>query len=75
MRIALFLFLPLTIACSHSEPEKTVIVPPMTTYEPSQEDKNNWAKYKGYYQVIYDIQDGVAADYFMLNGDGTCSWT
>jgi hypothetical protein len=47
----------------------------MTTNEPSQEDKDNWVKHKGYYQVIYDIQDGGTAEYFMLNEDGSCSWT
>jgi hypothetical protein len=75
MKVALLLFLPLTFACSQSEPENTVVVTPVTTYQPSQEDKDNWAKHKGYYQVVYDIQDGGAADYFILNDDGTCTWT
>ncbi len=25
--------------------------------------------------MVYDVQDGGAADYFMLNDDGTCTWT
>jgi hypothetical protein len=74
MKVALVLFLPLTFACSKPEPEVTAVVTTVTTNEPSQDDKDNWAKHKGYYQVVYDIQDGGAADYFMLNEDGTCSW-
>lgn len=75
MKRTLLLLLPLAVACSQPEPETTAVIEPVAVSEPSQADKDNWSKHKGYYQVVYDIQDGGAADYFMLNEDGTCTWT
>lgn len=75
MKRTLLLLLPLAVACSQPEPETTTVIEPVTVSEPSQADKDNWSKHKGYYQVVYDIQDGGAAEYFKLNEDGTCTWT
>lgn len=77
MKSTLLLLLPFAVACSQTVPEVTAAVEPLAVAvnEPSQVDKDNWSKHKGYYQVVYDIQDGGAAEYFMLNEDGTCTWT
>ena len=75
MKRTLLLLFPLAIACSQPEPETTASVEPVAVNEPSQLDKDNWSKHKGYYQVVYDIQDGGAVEYYTLNEDGSCTWT
>ena len=74
----LFLLLPLAVACSQPEQEATAVIKSITTNEPSQEDKDNWAKYRGRYSLVADQKE--PADFMtsscclMLNEDGTCYW-
>jgi hypothetical protein len=84
MKRTLLLLLPLAVACSQPEPEERAINKMIDIANEQVEieaseymeiKKENWAINKGDYQVVYDIQDGGAIEYYRLNDDGTCTWT
>ena len=74
MKHTLLLLFPLAIACSQPEPETTASVEPVAVNEPSQLDKDNWSKHKGYYEEVFTIKNPpLVPDSYELNEDGSCT--